>query len=195
MDAVRRKDYLSLCRHFLWQINRQNNQPLTQKSLVSTIADLTKNCGIDKRRIENVLSEMGKRGEIERYKGINNRVGWNPKITNQVRWSVFESSYGGKPLKEDYTDHEKEVIRGLEKLSNVGTFLPRDMEDYQHTKNLKEDDQEMMLNLALQKIENLEQDNLEIKAMLREVLADLKKYDPKKVNDVERHLKLVKNGE
>jgi hypothetical protein len=195
MDAVRRKDYLALCRHFLWLINRQNNQPLTQKSLVSTIADLTKNCGIDKRRIENVLTEMSKRGEIERYKGISNRVAWNPKITNQVRWSAFESKYGGKPLQEDYSDHEKELIRSLEKLSNVGTFLPRDMEDYQHTKNLKEDDQEMMLNLALQKIENLEQQTLEMKSLITEVLMELKKYDPIKVDTMERHLKLVKNDD
>jgi hypothetical protein len=42
IEAARRKDYLQVCRHFLWQLNRGNNQPLTQTSIVSTIAELTK---------------------------------------------------------------------------------------------------------------------------------------------------------
>lgn len=140
LDAVRRKDYLNICRHFLWQLNRQNNQPLTQKSIVSTIASLTEYGGIDSRILANVLTDMKKSGEIERFKGIHNRLGWNPDITNQVQWSFFNSSYNGSPIRI-YSKDEDICLKDLLKLSNANSYIPRDLKDFEHTEQLIRDEE------------------------------------------------------
>jgi hypothetical protein len=130
---------MGICRHFLWQINKQSNQPLTRKSIVSTITELTEYGDIDSRRIANVLSLMAKNGEIERFKGISNRVGWNPELTNQVKWSRFNSSYDGKPIRI-YTEDEANAITKLLKLSNSMPFMPKDFKDLQHTTEIEENE-------------------------------------------------------
>lgn len=136
IDAMRRKDYRAICRHFLWQTNQPNNQPYTQKSILTTIASLTEASGIDKRRIANVLCDMANDGEIERYKGIHNRVGWNPDVTNRMKWTHFLSDYKGKSI-SPYTNEEEKIISALQKLSNESS-LPVDYEDLKHTQLIEE---------------------------------------------------------
>lgn len=139
VESVARKDYAGICRHFLWQTNRQNNQPLTQKSIVSTIAELTEYGGIDSRSLTNSLVIMAKHGEIERYKGITNRIGWNPDVTNQVKWTRFNSTYSGNSIRT-YNEDEANAITKLLKLSNSAPFMPRDIEDLNHTIEIEEND-------------------------------------------------------
>lgn len=139
VEAVRKKDYLWICRHFLWQLNRYNNQPLTQKSIVATISGLTEYGGIDSRRIANTLSLMAKCGDIERYKGIANRVGWNPIVTNQVKYSRFYSEYKGNSI-QTYSEDEADAILKLLKLSNSTPFMPRDLKDFEHTIKVEENE-------------------------------------------------------
>jgi len=148
MDAVRRKDYLNICRHFLWQLNRQNNQPLTQNSIVSTIASLTEYGGIDSRILANVLTDMKKSGEIERFKGIHNRLGWNPDITNQVQWSFFNSSYNGSPIRI-YSKDEDICLKELLKLSNANSYIPHDLKDFEHTEQMIRDEEMSALNAKI----------------------------------------------
>ena len=160
LDAARRKDYLNTCRHFLWQLNRQSNQPLTQKSMVSTIAGLTEPCGLDKRGIENAMSLMVKAGEIERYKGVTNRVGWNPIVTNQIRWSHFNSSYSGNSIRV-YSEQEMKVEMELLKLSRSIPFMPKDFQDFTHTIEAEENE---MLREEIKDLRNkldLIEENLE----------------------------------
>lgn len=196
IDAVRRKDYLNICRHFLWLMNRQNNQPTTQKSIVSTITELTKFAGLDSRTLTNALVEMKKYGELERFKGIHNRVGWNPNATNQIRWSNFRSSYSGLPLRE-YTNDEEICASELEKLAKTNSYSYQSLDDYEHTREMEQEDADM--TVALQKISNLEStiESLEttvneMKHMLSDMVRLLKKHEPEEAEKVERHLTLVK---
>ena len=185
LDAVRRKDYLNICRHFLWQLNRQNNQPLTQKSIVSTIAALTEYGGVDSRIIANVLTDMKKSGEIERFKGIHNRIGWNPDITNQVRWSRFKSSYAGKktiPLSEA----EESCYAKILELSKANSYIPHDLQDFEHT--MRDDDMKQLIK----KVEKLEEQNSEMMQLLRSIAKGMNPDEAKE--KAECHLKLIEGG-
>jgi len=194
VEAVRKKDYIGICRHFLWQINRQNNQPLTRKSIVSTIAGLTEYGDIDSRSLTNALVILAKSGEIERYKNVTNRIGFNPEVTNQVRWSRFNSVYNGNQIRV-YTEDEANAITKLLKLSNSIPFMPKDFEDLEHTTEIEENNMlKYELGTATKKIEELSQVQNDMKKMLTEVLTELRKHDPEKVEQIkERHLKLVKD--
>lgn len=196
LDAVRRKDYLYILREFLWLMNNQNSQPVTQKAIVSTIAELTKYAGIDSRTLSKTLVQLKNNGEIERYEGIHNRVGWNPDVTNQVRWTNFRSNYSGLPLRR-YTDDEKICVSKLEELANINSYSYRSLDDFEHTRELEQEENDM--TVALKKIGDLESTigNLEttvneMKHMLSDMIRLLKKHEPEEAEKVERHLQLVR---
>jgi len=176
VEAVRKKDYIGICRHFLWQMNRSNNQPLTQKSIVSTIAGLTEYGDIDSRTLTNALVIMAKHGEIERFKGITNRVGWNPDVTNQVKWTRFNSSYNGNSL-QIYTEEEANSIMKLLKLSNSAPFSPRDFEDLQHTIEIEENEmlKEQVVNLRSD-VASLKSEVASVTENLASVTVDLEAF-------------------
>lgn len=193
VEAVRTKDYKNLCRHFLWQTNRQNNQPLTRKSIVSSIATLTEYGGIDIASVANTLSAMKKSGEIERFKGVHNRVGWNPEVTNQIKWTHFNSKYAGNPLV--YSQAEALCVSQLLNLSNANSYIPRDFEDLLNSSAIEENNMlKYELGTATRKIEELSQLQNDMKKMMSEIMAELRKHDPQKVEQIkERHLQLVKD--
>ena len=206
LDAVRRKDHLNICRHFLWIMNRQNNQPLTTKSIVSTIAELTKYADLDSRTLTNTLVQMKNSGEIERFKGIHNRVGWNPDATNQVKWTNFNSTYSGLPLRtlsKDEIDCETKLL----KLADVNSFSYRSLDDYEHTKQLEQQKREDLdMSVALTKIENLEKTVKEMREEqarrdaeqtrrheeLISILSGNNQKPEEIVEKVKRHLEIVK---
>jgi hypothetical protein len=194
IEAARRKDYLQVCRHFLWQLNRGNNQPLTQTSIVSTIAELTKHFGLNIETIKKSLSQMKKAGEIEGFKGISNRVGWNPVVTNQMRWTNFKSSYSGNEI-VPYSKAEQDVVDKLLEMSKPISYMPRDKEDFEHTQEVEQ------MTMLRQEIAMLRQDSAkireessEIKALLQEVLKVVKKYEPAEAEKIERKLVDVSTG-
>lgn len=85
-----------------------------------------------------MISILAKAGELERYKGIHNRVGWNPDVTNRMKWTRFNSQYAGKSI-FTYNDLEKDIKLAMETLSNVSE-MPRDLEDFEHTIEIEDKD-------------------------------------------------------
>jgi hypothetical protein len=191
IDAVRTKDYTNLCRHFLWQLNRQNNQPLTQKSLVSTIATLTEYGGIDIRSVTKALVFMKNSGEIERYKGVHNRVGWNPDAANQIKWTHFNSKYAGNPL--FYSQDESLCVSRLLDLSNANSYLARDFQDLLHSSAIEENNMlKYELGTATREIHELKLAQAKTLELLQKLAA---RYDDPEVKEVVRHLKLVTDSD
>jgi hypothetical protein len=144
---------------------------------------------------------MKKAGEIEGFKGISNRVGWNPVVTNQMRWTNFKSSYSGNEI-VPYSKAEQGVVHKLLEMSKPISYMPRDKEDFEHTQEVE---QMTMLRQEIvgqrqeiagqrQEIAGLRQESSEIKALLQEVLKVVKKYEPAEAEKIERKLVDVNTG-
>jgi hypothetical protein len=191
VEAVRSKDYKNLCRHFLWQLNRQNNQPFTQKSIVSSIARLTEYGGIDIATIANALTGLKNSGEIERFKGVHNRVGWNPDVTNQIKWTHFNSKYAGYPLV--YSQDESLCMSRLLNLSNANSYIPRDFQDLSNSSVIEENNMlKYELGTATREIHELKIAQAKTLELLQKLAA---RYDDSEAKEVVRHLKLVPDSD
>lgn len=137
---------------------------------------------------------MKKAGEIEGFKGISNRIGWNPVVTNQMRWTNFKSSYSGNEI-VPYSKAEQDVVDKLLEMSKPISYMPRDKEDFEHTQEVEQ------MTMLRQEIAMLRQDSAkireessEIKALLQEVLKVVKKYEPAEAEKIERKLVDVSTG-
>lgn len=177
MEAIRLKDHIYICRHFLWLINNPRNQPITTKAIRSIIYELTKDFGIDNQSIGNALHYMTQNGEIERFKNQHNKAGWNDDVTNRSPYTHYIPIYAGKPLRP-YTEAEQILVKILIK-KYVRTQVPRSEEDLKNT-------------IALIENESLKQEKIKMNTIIDNLIQQLEAKD-KQLDRQSNHMSELTN--
>lgn len=182
---LKAKDVLNFIRQYLFLRLDFNGEYYSEQTLRASIVALT---GWNPEVITNAIAKLKKSGEIERVNP--NHYRFNPDIGNRYRYG-FRSKYNG--LQPFYDERHQKLIDDLEKkIRHTRLSVPLDREDMDAITGAEEEEIETMVALA--KIENLERTLADVHQLLIKILHKVE--IPTEVKDeVERHLKLVKNDD
>jgi hypothetical protein len=182
----RMNDRIQFCRHYFFALLSRGNRVICEECITAAIHKLTK---WSAESIKKTIQRVIETGEFHRYHGYKG-IQYNPYFGNRLSYNDKRVLYYDG---EEYAPAggEQEVIRAVRTQMKLVVDEEVVAEEYELPQivNLEE---HMQLK---QEVEALREDNIEIKAMLREMMNTLKEYAPQQAEKYERHLKVVKNDD